>query len=394
MRSRLAVVFTMTLVAGCVTSAARFSGAPTNPPTAPLGLAQAAAARSSAVSLYSRWPLLAVGSAGSNVRAAKYLLRARGSSVLTDPTYRSATATVVKSFQRAKGISVTGTVDTATWRALFIVLRSGAKGDAVRGLQYLLWRNGFLGTVNGSYDATTLAAVRGAQQAFGLAVDGVAGSATWSALVSHYPSATVVRTGTTSAKVVALTFDAGSDLGHATQILDILQSRGIKATFGLTGAWVDAHPIVAKRIVTDGHEVVNHTYDHRSFTGFSTGTAPLTFTQRRDEIQRAWATIDATTAATFSLWFRPPYGDRDASVDRDAGALGYRRILMWTVDTLGWEGVPPAEVVQRCIDAARPGEIVLMHVGAASTDADALPTVIDQLQALGYAFGTASDVMG
>jgi peptidoglycan/xylan/chitin deacetylase (PgdA/CDA1 family) len=63
---------------------------------------------------------------------------------------------------------------------------------------------------------------------------------------------------------------------------------------------------------------------------------------------------------------------------------------MWTVDTLGWKGVPTSTVVQRALSAATPGEIVLMHVGAASTDAAALPELITVLQAKGYRFTTAS----
>ena len=73
-----------------------------------------------------------------------------------------------------------------------------------------------------------------------------------------------------------------------------------------------------------------------------------------------------------------------------AGAAGYRYELMWSVDTLGWKGVTPATVLQRCLAAAGPGEIILMHVGSASSDAAALPAVIAALQARGYGFVVAS----
>ena len=75
----------------------------------------------------------------------------------------------------------------------------------------------------------------------------------------------------------------------------------------------------------------------------------------------------------------------------------------WTVDTLGWEGTSAgqsvASVVSRVVSAARPGEIVLMHVGAHPTDhstldADALPQVITALRARGYSFVTLSFVIG
>ena len=78
----------------------------------------------------------------------------------------------------------------------------------------------------------------------------------------------------TSRKVVALTFDAGSDAGYASLILDTLKTNKVKASFGITGQWAEAHPALLRRMVREGHTVMNHTYSHPSFTGYSTGTAP------------------------------------------------------------------------------------------------------------------------
>ncbi len=204
---------------------------------------------------------------------------------------------------------------------------------------------------------------------------------------AHPPApAVALWKGATVRPLVALTFDAGSDVGHTGEILELLMAKGIRATFGLTGAWVRANPALARRIVVEGHQVVNHTDRHVSFTGRSTGTAPLTRAQRTQALEAAEASITDITGTPAAPWFRPPYGDRDASVDQDAGLAGYRFELMWTVDTLGWKGIAPAEVTRRVVSAAQPGEIVLMHVGAASTDVQALPDLIDQLRNRGYAF--------
>ncbi len=73
-------------------------------------------------------------------------------------------------------------------------------------------------------------------------------------------------------------------------------------------------------------------------------------------------------------------------MDLDAARIGYRYELMWTVDSLGWKNLPPDEVTGRVVRAAAPGAIVLMHVGAASTDARALPAVLDALRDRGFAF--------
>jgi peptidoglycan/xylan/chitin deacetylase (PgdA/CDA1 family) len=192
---------------------------------------------------------------------------------------------------------------------------------------------------------------------------------------------------------VAFTFDAGSDTGHAREILELLARRGITASFGICGTWARANPGLLRDIAAAGHHVINHTDEHRSFTGASTGAAPLTANERRAALDRADASIASITGHTTKPWFRPPYGDTDASVDRDIGAAGYRYDVLWTVDSLGWQGLAPAAVVARCLERAENGAIYLFHVGSASTDIDALPAIIDGLLARGYAIGTVPSVL-
>jgi peptidoglycan/xylan/chitin deacetylase (PgdA/CDA1 family) len=202
--------------------------------------------------------------------------------------------------------------------------------------------------------------------------------------------AVVITKGPSNRKVVALTFDAGSDPGHSAQILDILAADHVQATFGITGMWAQANPALLGRIAAGGHQIVNHSWDHQSFTGLSTNTQPLTAAQISQQLGRTEEVIRQLSGASTNGWFRPPNGDRDRRVDAAAGGAGYRYELMWSVDTLGWKGVSPNTVLQRCLTAAMPGEIILMHVGSASTDAAALPAVIAALQARGYGFVRAS----
>lgn len=192
--------------------------------------------------------------------------------------------------------------------------------------------------------------------------------------------------GPTSRAVVALTFDAGSDCGYAGEILDILAAEGIRATFGMTGRWAEANPDLVRRMADEGHLLLNHTYDHRSFTGASTGTAALTAAERRDELARADQAVAAITGRSMAPWFRPPYGDIDASVNADLGAAGYRWNVLWTVDSLGWKGLSADDIETRCLDRAGAGVIYLFHVGSQSQDAAALPDLIAGLRDRGYGF--------
>ena len=206
-------------------------------------------------------------------------------------------------------------------------------------------------------------------------------------------SAVVIRRGDPTRPTVALTFDAGSDLGSAIEILDYLAAQHISATFGVTGEFADAHPAVVQRMVREGHQLLNHSYDHPSFTGRSTGTAPLTRAERIDQLRRTDAAIATATGTMPTPWFRPPYGDEDASVREDVALTGYRSEVLWTLDSLGWRGLDPPSVVQRCLDGAENGAIFLFHVGAASTDWAALPEIVVGLRARGYSFSTIAGVL-
>jgi peptidoglycan/xylan/chitin deacetylase (PgdA/CDA1 family) len=202
-----------------------------------------------------------------------------------------------------------------------------------------------------------------------------------------------IRRGNPDHRTVALTFDAGSDVGSTATILDTLAARGIRATFGMTGAWAEAHPDLVRRMLAEGHQLLNHSYDHPSFTGRSTGRPALTAAQRLDELARTESVL-AGLGATARPWFRPPYGDTDASVDADIGRAGYRYDVLWTIDSLGWKGLPVDQIVTRCLDGAVPGAILLLHVGSASADGAALPAIIDGLQARGYGFDTVAGIVG
>jgi peptidoglycan/xylan/chitin deacetylase (PgdA/CDA1 family) len=50
-------------------------------------------------------------------------------------------------------------------------------------------------------------------------------------------------------------------------VADILKGMGVRATFGVTGEWAATNPDLLKRIVAEGHALVNHSWSHSSFTG-------------------------------------------------------------------------------------------------------------------------------
>lgn len=142
-----------------------------------------------------------------------------------------------------------------------------------------------------------------------------------------------------------------------------------------------------------GHELINHSYDHASFTGLSTGKPPLSQAERWDQLDRTEAAVQQIAGGTTKPYFRPPYGDYDGSVNIDVGARGYVYNVMWTVDSRGWTGIPAAEIAQRCIALSEPGAIYVFHVGSGSQDGPALQGIITGLVSAGYEIGSVSGVL-
>jgi peptidoglycan/xylan/chitin deacetylase (PgdA/CDA1 family) len=199
----------------------------------------------------------------------------------------------------------------------------------------------------------------------------------------------------TSKKVVALTFDAGANADGLASILATLRGRHVPATFFLTGNWAAAHPDLVAQIAAAGHRLGNHTTTHPHLPALSDSVILSELTTARTRIMAAGGTEPKPL-------FRFPFGDRTNHTIGLVNGAGYVAVR-WTVDTLGWKGtsggISAQMVVDRVVGAAKPGAIVLMHVGSnpedhTTLDASALPSVISNLSSLGYSFVTLDALLG
>jgi peptidoglycan hydrolase-like protein with peptidoglycan-binding domain len=141
-------------------------------------------------------PTVGVGDSGEAVcQAQRALRRTPDTSLEVDGIFGPLTEACTREFQQSEGLPQTGVVDEPTWKALpsggpMPVLRQGAKGEAVRGLQailtrgaYGLWETTPKG-VDGIFGPNTDASVRAFQKWAGLDVDGIVGQQTWDAPLS------------------------------------------------------------------------------------------------------------------------------------------------------------------------------------------------------------------
>jgi len=124
---------------------------------------------------------------------------------------------------------------------------------------------------------------------------------------------------------VALSFDAAWGNDDTQRILDILDKHNVKVTFFMTGEWVRKYPEDVKKIAAAGHDLGNHSENHKQMT-------KLTEQQCIDEIMKTHNRVKELTGIEMEL-FRPPYGDYNNMVVGAARKCGYYTI-QWDVETL------------------------------------------------------------
>jgi peptidoglycan/xylan/chitin deacetylase (PgdA/CDA1 family) len=200
------------------------------------------------------------------------------------------------------------------------------------------------------------------------------------------PTAPVIKT--SSDKVVALSFDDGPDEKWTPKILDILKEQNVKATFFLVGTQVKKHPDMVKRILAEGHDISNHSWDHKDLT-------KLTPQAMSDEIKNTSEAI-FEAAGVYPNLCRAPYGATNSSVKEVAKTQGCV-MVGWQVDTRDWAGDSVDTMMKAVRSQVRPGAVVLEHsFGGKNSDLSntvaLLPQMISYLKSEGYSIVKVSDL--
>jgi peptidoglycan/xylan/chitin deacetylase (PgdA/CDA1 family) len=180
---------------------------------------------------------------------------------------------------------------------------------------------------------------------------------------------------------VVLTFDDGPIAPYSNQILDILASQCVKATFFLVGEMAKAYPAVVRRIHDEGHTIGSHSQDH-----------PLRFDRISDEKVR-WeidAGIDNVSAALgdgggLAPFFRIPGFGRTDVVESELAA---RSLVVFSTDTVAddWHRhISPSQIIARAMSRleAKGKGMLLLHDIHPWTVA-ALPGLLKALKDKGF----------
>jgi peptidoglycan/xylan/chitin deacetylase (PgdA/CDA1 family) len=183
-------------------------------------------------------------------------------------------------------------------------------------------------------------------------------------------------------KAVALTFDDGPSR-NLTKILKILNKYNSQATFFLVSDRIAKHTAWVNDIAMQGSEVGNHTATHLQLDVASSD-------QIAGELDKSQETIGQILGQKPTL-MRPPVGKYNSQVV-EAARSRKLAVALWSIHSQDTGDGSAAEIADRVISSASPGDIILMHETGANS-LKALPLVLAGLRAKGYKFVTVSQLL-
>lgn len=178
---------------------------------------------------------------------------------------------------------------------------------------------------------------------------------------------------------VALTFDDGPKASTTTALLDGLARRGVRATFFVIGENVEGNELLLQRMEGEGHQIGLHTYHHKSLDRLNAAGFYA-------EVDSLRATLTALVGRE-EFMLRPPYGMMNAATQARAAAP----IVLWSVDPEDWSDRDTARQVAVITEAARDGDIILLH-DIYPSSVDTALQVVDTLMARGFHFVTVEQL--
>jgi peptidoglycan/xylan/chitin deacetylase (PgdA/CDA1 family) len=192
----------------------------------------------------------------------------------------------------------------------------------------------------------------------------------------YYPS--LLWNKTRSEKIIYLTFDDGPIPDVTDFVLNTLKSFKAKATFFCIGDNISKHPAIFERVIMEGHQIGNHTFNH--LRGWSTSN------------EKYLNNFNECQDLTHTNLFRPPYG-RIKKAQIKALKLQHPtlKIIMWDVLSGDFDiKLKPHSCFENVIKYAQNGSIIVFHDSKKAWERleYALPKVLKHFTDQGYKFGT------
>ena len=186
--------------------------------------------------------------------------------------------------------------------------------------------------------------------------------------------------GSPQEKTIYLTFDAGYDNGVLEEIIQVLDEKNIKASFFITGDFINRFSDLVIKLEKSGHLLCNHSYSHKSIN-------KMTKDEIKEDIEKLEKTYYDLTKKEIAKYFRPPKGDFDKESLMNVSNLGYKSIF-WSMAHFDWDTNKQLSVEKTekiVLDNLHNGAIILMH-SVSISNARSLPNIIDKAIEQGYRF--------
>ena len=185
---------------------------------------------------------------------------------------------------------------------------------------------------------------------------------------------------------IFLTFDDGPTPEITEWVLEELKKHKAKATFFCIGKNISNYKDIFLKIISEGHSIGNHTYDHLNGWKTSPGEYLRNVALCNSEIKNLKPKIlDQKTPL-----FRPPYGKITKSQSEKLRQLGYK-IIMWDVLSADFDRTITSE---KCLDNVvkniKSGSVIVFHdsIKAYKNLEYTLPRALQILKERGFKFET------
>lgn len=191
--------------------------------------------------------------------------------------------------------------------------------------------------------------------------------------------------GDKDSKTIYLTFDCGYENGYTNRVLDVLENHNVKATFFITGHYINSASDIVLRMKEDGHVIGNHSNLHKDITKLSDKEIVKEIT----DLEQKYYNL---TGSNLDHFYRPPAGSFDERSLGVVNSLGYKT-LFWSLAYKDWTNDNETSYVLKEITTnIHNGAIILMHT-VSEANAKVLDEVILTLKRTGYSFDVPNNLI-
>jgi peptidoglycan/xylan/chitin deacetylase (PgdA/CDA1 family) len=187
-------------------------------------------------------------------------------------------------------------------------------------------------------------------------------------------------------KKIFLTFDDGPTPEITEWVLKELKTYQAKATFFCIGKNISNHKDIFFKIISEGHSIGNHTYNHLNGWKISTEEYLSNVELCNSEIKN----LESKILDQKPPLFRPPYGKIKKSQSKKLRQLGYK-IIMWDVLSADFDrNITPEKCLDNVVQNIKSGSVIVFHdsIKAYENLEYTLPRALQILKERGFKFET------